>query len=264
MAPSTKIALSVLASTSLVGTAAWASHVREGARVFTFELTGEAECNTAGTACDLCDDDGTGTLTLYVNPCQKRICYDLTLAERFGPLDADSKSYQTWAELYLRGASFWELDWSQAVYYFAQVAPAMPNLADGSGLTATERYRQSLKGYGETFAKEEDWCNAAAQYEAALALGIDDELQEAYDEAAQNCAGVEDEEEEPEAPAATESPVVIPSETAPAGVTPAPTEVTPEAPPATEAPVATEAPPSTESPVVTEPPPQEPSATPGP
>ena len=81
MAPSTKIALSVLASTALVGTAAWASHVREGARVFTFELTGEAECNAAGTACDLGDDDGTGTLTLYVNPGQKRICYDLTLAD---------------------------------------------------------------------------------------------------------------------------------------------------------------------------------------
>jgi hypothetical protein len=189
--------------------------------------------------------------------------YDLTLAERFGPLDADSKSYQTWAELYLRGASFWELDWSQAVYYFAQVAPAMPNLADGSGLTATERYRQSLKGYGETFDKEEEWCDAAAQYEAALTIGTDEELQAAYDEAAQNCAGVEDEEES-DAPAATESPIVIPSETAPAGATPIPTEVTPEAPPATEAPVATEAPPSTQSPVVTEPPPQEPSATPAP
>ena len=47
---------------------AWASHVREGARVFTFALTGEAECNAAGTACDLGDEDGTGTLTLYVNP----------------------------------------------------------------------------------------------------------------------------------------------------------------------------------------------------
>jgi tetratricopeptide (TPR) repeat protein len=188
--------------------------------------------------------------------------YDLTLAERFGPIDVDSKSYQTWAELYLRGASFWELDWSQAVYYFAQVAPAMPNLRDGSGLTATERYRQSLAGYGETFAKEEDWCNAAAQYEAALAVGTDEKLQAKYDEAVQKCEGGDDEEEESDVPAATESPIVTPSETAPVDVTPAPTEITPEAPPATEAPIATEAPPSTEAPV--EPTVEEPSATPSP
>ena len=80
MAPKTSLTLSLLASASLIGSAAWASHVREGARIFTMQLTGEAECNAAGTACDLGDLDGTGTITLYVNPGQKRVCYDLTLA----------------------------------------------------------------------------------------------------------------------------------------------------------------------------------------
>ena len=80
MAPSTKLAFAFLASASLIGTAAWASHVREGAWVFTFALTGAAECNSAGTACNLGDLDGSGTITLYVNPGQKRVCYDLTLA----------------------------------------------------------------------------------------------------------------------------------------------------------------------------------------
>ena len=80
MAPSRKIALSLVASASLVTSAAWANHVREGARVYTIELTGEAECNATGTDCNLGDLDGTGTLTLYVNPGQKRVCYDLTLA----------------------------------------------------------------------------------------------------------------------------------------------------------------------------------------
>ena len=80
MVPSTKLAFSFLASAMLITSAAWAGHVREGARVFTIELTGEAECNAAGTACNLGDLDGTGTITLYVNPGQKRVCYDLTLA----------------------------------------------------------------------------------------------------------------------------------------------------------------------------------------
>ena len=80
MAPTTKLALSFLASATLITSAAWAEHVREGARVFTVELTGEAECNSAGTACNLGDLDGTGTITLYVNPGQNRVCYDLTLA----------------------------------------------------------------------------------------------------------------------------------------------------------------------------------------
>lgn len=80
MAPSLKIALASLAPATLIASAAWAEHVREGARVFTLELTGEAECNSAGTTCNLGDLDGTGTMTLYVNPGQKRVCYDLTLA----------------------------------------------------------------------------------------------------------------------------------------------------------------------------------------
>jgi hypothetical protein len=161
--------------------------------------------------------------------------YDLTLAERFGPLDAETKSYQTWAELYLVGASFWKLDWSQAVYYFGQVAPAMPNLRDGSGLTATERYRQALAGYAESFAKAEDWCAALEQYEVALTLGTADDLQAAYDQAYEMCAGVADEEAPPEeAPTAEITP-----ETTPVEVTLAPTVQVTEVPPTPEPPVET-------------------------
>lgn len=74
---SLKLALAVAGS--LIGTAAYADHVREGAKVFRITLTGAAECNATGT-CNLGDPDGTGTITFYINPGQKRICYDLTLA----------------------------------------------------------------------------------------------------------------------------------------------------------------------------------------
>ena len=72
-------AAAILAGAAAVATAAYAEHVRDGAKVFTVTLTGAAECNATGT-CGLGDPDGTGTITFYVNPGQKRICYDLTLA----------------------------------------------------------------------------------------------------------------------------------------------------------------------------------------
>ncbi|HEX6306266.1 MAG TPA: hypothetical protein VFZ76_18850, partial [Anaerolineales bacterium] len=54
--------------------------------------------------------------------------YDLALAERFGPLDIEAKNYRDWADLYAKGVSFWELDWSQAVFYFGQLIVPAPNL----------------------------------------------------------------------------------------------------------------------------------------
>jgi len=115
--------------------------------------------------------------------------YDLSLAERFGPLDTDAKGYLTWARLYITGASFWEIDWGQAVYYFGQVAPALPNLRDGSGWTAAERYRLALIGYGESLANNKDWCAAQEQYEIALTLGSDPAVEETLDFVRQKCSG---------------------------------------------------------------------------
>lgn len=79
MTTSKLLGLTLLGSASLITTAAYAEHVREGAKVFPVTLTGAAECNATGT-CNLGDPDGTGTITFYINPGQKRICYDLTLA----------------------------------------------------------------------------------------------------------------------------------------------------------------------------------------
>jgi hypothetical protein len=74
------LGLTLLGSTSFIAaTTVYAEHVREGAKVFPITLTGAAECNATGT-CNLGDPDGTGTITFTINPGQKRICYDLTLA----------------------------------------------------------------------------------------------------------------------------------------------------------------------------------------
>lgn len=96
--------------------------------------------------------------------------YDLTLAERFGPLDGLADGMRNWARLYILGASFWELDWGQAVYYFEQVAQYAPNLRDSSNFTATQRYYQALLKYGDVQAlagKLKDRCLALNSWSKA-------------------------------------------------------------------------------------------------
>ncbi len=183
--------------------------------------------------------------------------YDLTQAEQIGPLDADAKGYLTWSRLYITGASFWEIDWGQAVYFFAQVAPALPNLRDGSGWTATERYRIALIGYGDFLADNEDWCAARIQYETSLSLGTDELVQEKYVFIVTKCS---DEGESSEQP---------PQQSEPTPTTPPTVEnPTPTVPPVVE-PTATTAPPAEPTatpvpePTATEQPGQQPSPTPG-
>ena len=73
------LGLTLLGSASLIATTAPAETAQAGGKVFTITLTGAAECNATGT-CNLGDPDGTGTIKFTINPGQKRICYDLTLA----------------------------------------------------------------------------------------------------------------------------------------------------------------------------------------
>ncbi|MBP1702556.1 MAG: hypothetical protein H6Q38_1663 [Chloroflexi bacterium] len=154
--------------------------------------------------------------------------YDLALAARFGPLDNEAQGYMNWTTLYLTGASFWDLDWRQVVYYFEQIAPQLPYLKDGSGLTAIERYRLGLIGLGDTLMREGDACTAVEKYQLALSYGADPEVDLALAEAVEACSGAEE-----EAPPSTEATPVIPSlETPqpPPVVTDTPTEPPPVEP----------------------------------
>jgi tetratricopeptide (TPR) repeat protein len=99
--------------------------------------------------------------------------YDLALAERFGPLDSDAVSFQTWARLYLDGASFWKVDWGIVISYFSQIYEALPALRDSTGMTAAERFRIASQAYGDQLFQAKDYCKAQAQYEAAQSLSQD-------------------------------------------------------------------------------------------
>ena len=115
--------------------------------------------------------------------------YYLALAERFGPLDAEAASYSTWAQYYITGATFWQIDWSQVVLYFSQVYPALPNLRDGgvNGMTATERYRHGSIYYGDKLAAAGDFCKAKEQYQNALALSSDASIEPTASYVSQKC-----------------------------------------------------------------------------
>ncbi len=114
--------------------------------------------------------------------------YDLTLAESFGPLDYEADVYRDWARLYLTALGFWEAYPEQAVYYFGQIAAALPGLRDGAGWSAGWRYHWSLIHYGDLLASEGDWCAAQQQYEAALGYGSNQELQPTLTYVAHRCS----------------------------------------------------------------------------
>ena len=149
--------------------------------------------------------------------------YDLNLASRFGPIDAEAQNMLTWSSIYITGASFWELDWSQAVFYFSQVAPQLPGLRDGSGMTSTERYRKALIGYGDQLMAQDQYCDAREQYNLALSFGPDTAAEESNAEANKRCEGnSNDKPAENNEPAPTEAPPA-PTE-APQPTEPAPSD----------------------------------------
>lgn len=113
--------------------------------------------------------------------------YDLTLAERFAPLDSTAEGFRTWTRLYLTGASYWGVDWAQVLYYFGQVYPMLPNLRDGTNMTATERYRIGAIEYGSQLAEAEEYCEAQEYFDLAMELGSDPEAQPTAQWVAEEC-----------------------------------------------------------------------------
>lgn len=147
--------------------------------------------------------------------------YQLTLAERFGPLDRDANALREGARVYLIGASFWELDWEQAVNYFAQ-ASSWGNLWDGT-MTSAERYWFAQMRYGDDLYAKGEYCgdnDALAQYQRAMAYSmLDAAAQTNYDEVMLICF--------PPTPTIDLTAITIPSATA---TLPVPAETPTETP----------------------------------
>ena len=117
--------------------------------------------------------------------------YDLALAERFAPLDSTAEGVRTWTRYYLTGASFWGVDWEQVLYYFEQVYPQLPNLRDGTNLTAKERYRIAANQYALQLAAAEEYCKAQEYFELAQSIGPDPEIQPTAQWVGEECWAIE-------------------------------------------------------------------------
>lgn len=154
--------------------------------------------------------------------------YDLTLSEKIGPLDVNAINYRRWARMYLTAASYWDVDWEKVVTYFADIYPALPSLRDSSGMTATERYRLGLIGYGNWLGQQERWCDAESVYNEALAFADDPQVRQSLDEAFRECHPPTN-TPEPQLPTATPTVEgIVPTEETPVA--------TEETPPADETP----------------------------
>lgn len=173
--------------------------------------------------------------------------YVLSLAERFGPLDIEANTIRDWARLYMYGLSFWEVDPKQAVFYFGQVAAAVPYLRDASGWTAVDRYRASLIQYGDILVGQKAWCDAKTQYELALGIRPDAALQETLVQVTGLCLGIT------ETPAVSSTPTETPTPTLPGQPTDTPTVTTnpPTETATSEPPTATTEPPTVAPPTET-------------
>jgi tetratricopeptide (TPR) repeat protein len=94
--------------------------------------------------------------------------YELTLAERFGPLDNVAHVLRDNARAYINAASFWELDWQRATQQFAALNGS--GIWDGT-MTATERYRIAAMRYGDQLYADGKFCDAYEQYQGAQTAG---------------------------------------------------------------------------------------------
>ncbi len=188
--------------------------------------------------------------------------YDLSLAENFGPLDLEADVARNMARLYLYGSSFWEAYPQQAVYYFGQVAAAMPYLRDASGWTATERYRAALIQFGDQLFRSEDWCAALEQYQLAAAIRSDAALSSQIDNAALACTPPTATLANTAIPTFTLSPTPTSTFAAPPTAPPLTPTPTPEPPTVAPPPTETPAPLPTDTAAPTEPPPTETPAPP--
>ena len=174
--------------------------------------------------------------------------YDLTLASRFGPLDAQAASWERSAEFYLYANSFYGLDWQQAAGNFSSLCAA--GIWD-----SCYKYAVSAASYGDLLIKDsKDYCAASDQYAASLDTRSNPALEPTATAAHKACltATAGPPTATPSPTAGTITPTVLgfptSTSTSPAGPSATPSPTTAGAPTHTRTPSPTSGPTSTPTP----------------
>jgi tetratricopeptide (TPR) repeat protein len=106
--------------------------------------------------------------------------YDLSLAERFAPLDNQAASWRRSAEFYLFANSYVGLDWSQAYRLFS-------DLCGAAIWDSCYKFALSARSYADLLVATEDPCAALMPYEQSLITIYDGDLVVTATEAANMC-----------------------------------------------------------------------------
>ena len=166
--------------------------------------------------------------------------YDLTLAEKFSPLDDQAASWRRTAEFYLFANSYVGLDWVQAYRWFS-------DLCGAAVWDSCYKFAISAWGYGDLLVATMDSCNALPLYEQSLITMYDGNLAITATEAANLCLTATA-ATPTETPTSSGTPTETPTATSGAMITP--TFTSTSSPPVatltpTETPSPTESPPPT-------------------
>ena len=131
--------------------------------------------------------------------------YDLSLAERFSPLDSEAEEYRGWARMYLLANSFFGVNWAEAVYYFGQVYFAAPYITTDVYL----KYAIASNRHGDELIAAGEPCDAEELYEQSLLAWENPDLIPTATEAHEMC----EDDEAPPPPEETPTPAETPTDT---------------------------------------------------
>jgi hypothetical protein len=108
--------------------------------------------------------------------------YYLAQAQRLGDLPQAARDYQTWAELYTQGISFYGVNWDASAYYFRDLCLAAPFYQ-----SSCDRLMTALVSLGDQYAFAQDWCPAQNLYNEANSYQTSAELNDKRTQAQENC-----------------------------------------------------------------------------
>lgn len=107
----------------------------------------------------------------------------LDQAEKLGDLPESVTDSRTWAEIYLQGIAFYNVNWDATVYYFRDLCLAAPFYQASCDLLF-----QALVAYGNQYAASLDWCPALNLYREANQHGRTQLLSSKLIEAREECS----------------------------------------------------------------------------
>ena len=108
--------------------------------------------------------------------------YYLTQAQKLGNLPQPAQDYQTYAELYTQGISYYGVNWDISASYFRDLCLVAPFYQSSCDQLVT-----ILVSLGDQYAFAQDWCPAEGLYEEARTYQASAEINNKRIEAQENC-----------------------------------------------------------------------------